>query len=335
MTILGYDILSCPFCAQLYKNEIIGSSNTFNSRYYSDGHLEGQFIPIRTSIIKCVNNDCEKFFNINEAKKIAQYDEYDLDAPKWENAFFLGKYKIGIKELEEALATGFCRNDEEEKTARTLLLRRYNDFYRKNEDYKFSSLEEETFTRNIERLIELHKNEKSRKGKLFLAELYREKSDFDSCIEILSGICNEKEGEKGIKEKIYSQAKVKDDKVFNVYAIAVKKEYKCNNCGDSLILFDLNKINTLTENMLDFRNYICRLDDKVFSAPLKQINPVNFYKLNLLHKIFKTKEPYSKFIANKIVCPICHETDLEIFNPELQNCIKCSTGSYEIVKWFN
>ena len=335
MTILGYDILSCPYCTQLYKNQIIGSSNTFYSRFYSDGHLEGQFIPQIPNIIKCVNNDCEKFFHIKEAKKIAQIDEYDLDASKWENAYFLGKYKIGINELEEAYASGFCEDDNEEITIRTLLLRRYNDFYRQDEDYIFSSEKKEIIIRNIERLIELYKNESTTKGKLFLAELYREKGEFNSCLETLHSIINEKESEKDLKEKIYSQAKVKDDKVFNVYAIAVKNEYKCDNCGDSLILFDLNKINTLTKNMLDFKHCRCRLDNKVFSSPLKKINPVNYYKVNQWQKIFKTKEPYSKFIGNKIVCPICHGTDIEIFNPESQYCIKCNTGKYDNVKWFD
>lgn len=334
MTIIGYDILSCPFCTQLYKNEIIGSSNGFNSRYYSDGHLEGPFIPQIPSIIKCINNDCEKFFNIKDAKKIAQIEPFS-DSPEWKNAYSLGKYQIGIKELEEALATGFCEDEPEEIRVRTLLLRRYNDFFRQDGNYKFSSGKKEIIRSNIERLIEHFKNETTTEGKLFLAELYREKSDFDSCLEILSGISNKKGGEKNIKEKIYSQAKVKDDKVFNAHAVAVKKEYKCDNCGDSLILFDLNKINNLTENQLDFKNHKCRFDNKVFSAPLKKLNPVNYYKLNFWQKLFKTKERNNKFIADKIICPSCHGTDIEIFNPESQNCIKCSTGRYDVVKWFD
>ena len=336
MRILGFDILFCPFCTQVYKNQIIGSSNTFNSKYFSDGHLEGQFIPMIPTIIKCVNNECGKLFNIKNAKIITQVDEFNGYEPEWEFAYNLAKYNIGIKELHEALANGICENEQEEITVRTLLLRRYNDFYRLDKDYKFSSDEKKSVIDNIERLIELHKNETSTRGKLFLAELYRERKDFDLCLEILSCINNENGSEKDIKEKIYSQAKVKDDKVFNVYAIAVKKEYKCINCGDSLILFDLDKINNLTENHLDFKYFKCRSDNKVFNAPLKIQNPITEYRLNKLQKIFKLKKPHERFIHNnKLACPICNNKNIEEFNPELQKCIKCGVGNYETVKWFD
>jgi len=332
MKISGYEIVSCPFCSQLYRNQIILSFNTFDSSYFSDGHIEGPYIPNMPSIIKCVNKNCGKFFNIKEAKIMAKVDDHKYVSSEWESAYYLEEYKIGTNELEEALAIGFCKDDQQEIAVRILLLRRYNDFFRKDKNYKFSSEEKEAFIRNLDRLIELHENESTTGTKLFLAELYREKNDFDLCIEILNGITNENEDEKTIKEKIYSQAKIKDAKVFNVKVIAIKKEFKCNNCGDSFILFDLSKMN----NSLDYKHYRCRIENRVFNAASKENNPGSYYRLTRLQKLFRIKKPYQDTIPKKnIVCPTCNGTDLEIFNPENQNCIKCRKGNYNVEKWFN
>jgi len=332
MTIAGYEILCCPLCTQLYKNPIIGSYNTFNSRYFSDGHLEGDYIPQMPSIIKCVNNDCGKFFNIEEAKKIAQIDNGSFDAPEWKFAHYLAGYNIGLKDLEEALTTDFCKNEEEEITVRTLLLRRYNDYFRQDKEYKFSLEENESFLYNIERLIELYKNENNTSGKLFLAELYREKNEFDLCLEVLNGISNEKENEKTVREKIYSQAKVKDHKVFNIHAIAIKIEYKCDKCGESVILFDLSKM----KSQLDYKYFKCKVENKIFNAPSKEKNPVDYKKPSLMQKILKTSKTYENIIEKTAIsCPTCNGTDIELFNAESQNCIKCNTGRYDIVKWFD
>jgi len=316
-------------------NHVIGSSNTFNSHYYSDGHLEGQFIPNRPSIVKCNNSDCGKFFNITDAIKIEQIDEYEIDAPEWKDVFNLSNYIIGVKELEEALQIRFYKDENEEIAIRTLLLRRYNDKYRKDENYQFSPSESESFNRNLIRLIRIYERRTSIEEILFLAELYRENGDFNSCILILDEISAEKGTGRNLYEKIYSQAKVKDSKVFDVNGIAVKMEYKCSNCGDSLILFDLDWANSISEHLMGYKHFICKNDSTVFSAPLKVLNPVNYYGLNFFQKLFKTKEPYSKFIANNITCPKCEGEKVEVFNPELQCCIQCNNGKYETIKWFD
>lgn len=214
MTIAGFEIIACPHCSQLFRNRIIGSYNTFNSRQYSDGYVEGDGIPVLPSVIKCVNNNCGKFFNVTEAEIIAEIDTKSFDAPEWKGAYYLSGNKIGVKELEEALGTDFCNNQDNEIKTRNLLHRRYNDIFRKDRKYKLSQGENDALIHNIERLIEFFKNDTSTSGKIYLAELYREKSDFNICLQILAEINNENEYEKLVKEKIYSQAKVKDDKVF-------------------------------------------------------------------------------------------------------------------------
>ena len=35
-----------------------------------------------------------------------------------------------------------------------------------------------------------------------------------------------------------------------------------------------------------------------------------------------------------ISCPFCKGTDIEIFNPANQKCVKCGEGNYKVVEWF-
>ena len=317
MKIAGFKISKCPYCSQLYKNRIIASYNTLNSRYYSDGYIEGDFIPKMPSIIKCINSSCGIFFKIEEGKFVAEVGVEDFDNPKWNNAYYLAGYKISPIDLEEALSTDFCKDAETEKAIRVLLLRKYNDNIRYDKKQNFTPTVKSMFLTNIDRLIKLTKPEITAE-KLFFAELYREKGDFASCERILKSLKTEKDNEKRIKEKIFSQAKVKDDKVFNIYLVAIKIEYKCDNCGDSHILFDLSKLN----HPLDYKHFKCLNENRLFEAP---------------SKIFaREKESKNTFVpCDNTICPFCGGSDVEIFEPEIQDCLNCKSGKYKIVDWFN
>ena len=190
MTIAGFEIFTCPYCSQLYKNSIIGSYNNIRSNSFSDGYVEGPFIPKIQSIIKCINNACSKFFNIKDKKVIAKLDFEDFNNPEWKDAYYLSMYNIGISELEEALQKDFCKNQDNEVAVRELLLQRYNDVYRKNREYEMSKEEKNKFLLNIDKLIELYRNDSLPIDRLFLSELYREKGDFASCIAILHEMKN-------------------------------------------------------------------------------------------------------------------------------------------------
>ena len=166
---------------------------------------------------------------------------------------------------------------------------------------------------NIDRIIELAKETSLEIDALLLAELYREKGDFNSCIQLLKGINGGKEYYQSIKEKVYSQAMVKDDKVFDISAVGIKMEYKCNNCEDSLVLFDLSK----HKSKLEYKHYICKIENRVFNSQSKIRNSEGV--------LVKKKE---------IVCPCCDAILVEEFHAETDNCIKCSIGKYNSVVWF-
>ncbi len=331
MTFAGDQILACPHCNQLYKNRIVSSYNTVISKYFSDGHQDGLMIPNFICIVKCFNKICGQFFNITQAKEIGVWsnDNDSLIPEEWSTAIALYEYGIDIKELEEALETDFVHDQKNEIQLRTILLRRYNDLIREKLNKSYSR-DENAVVNNIERLIKVLNNNHEEDGKLFLAELYREKGDFDTCIKLLNEINTKNENEREIIEKIYSQAKVKDNGVFNIASIAVKREYTCNNCEHNLILFDFEKLN----NTLGYNHYRCENDNTIFDSPSRINNPIGYYKLTLWQKLFRSKIPHQNTIQNEIVCPTCKGNNLECFNPELQKCISCDKGSYSLVKWF-
>src|ERR1035437_10412658 len=91
---------------------------------------------------------------------------------EWKDAYYLSGYEIGEKELEEALFSDLCNNPENEFTVRIMLLRRYNDVFRKERTMPLSDRKQSCFIYNIEKLIEHYKNETNSGEKLFLAELF-------------------------------------------------------------------------------------------------------------------------------------------------------------------
>lgn len=335
MYISGFDILICPICSQLYKKHVIVSSNSFYATYFSDSYTEGPYLPGQSSIIKCINEDCGHFLKISNLKQIASlnYSDDDVYRPEsWQTAYDLRKYKFKIKDLLDCLSDDLCNTLENELFIRTQILWRYNDFFREDKKYELSDQDETNRKSNIKRLIEIKRDRDTVKDTIFLAELHRELADFDSCIKILSEIKNENQNEKNIKEKIFSQAKIRKDIVYVVSQIAIKKEYQCDQCGESLILFDLEKLNS----SLQYQHFICKKDNNVFNDSFKILNPIPAYRLNKLQKLFKIKKPHVQLIDNPdLSCPECKNKNVDIFIPEEHECIKCGTGKYVTTNWFD
>lgn len=331
MTIAGYKILACPFCLELYKKRIYSSVNNFNSSWYSDGEIAKGLTTDELGIIKCVNEDCSKFFKIDESEIIEEYDFKMGVVNKYDNAHSLDNYKLGTIELNELLDINHYKDVKEELIIRTILLRRYNDIYRQDSEKELSLKEKLSFNSNCERLIELLEEENTIDSKLFLAEIYREIGCFAECFNVLNAIKNEDVYDNMFKEKIFSQAKLKDNKVFVVESTAIKKEYRCNSCGESLILFNNDK----NKSVVDYKYYICKTENKVFDAPSKERNPINFYRLSFWQKLFKTKIAYEPYIQRKhITCKFCNSSNVDEFCPETQKCVNCGEGAYSSVKWF-
>ena len=328
MTIAGFNILACPHCEYKYKTRIIGSFNMFVSKRYSDGFIEGSWPTFMPKIVKCVNEKCSQFFNVNDAKIIAKIDKEEQF--NWEDAFYLTGYELKMEQITEALETDFGMELNTEIFLRNRIHEILNHGYRKNPKSILSEKDKDLFYSNMQRLIDLNTESISSGEKIHLAELYREAGDFDACIKILSEIKAEHKLLKPLKEKIYSQAKLKKDKVFDLDTVFVKKEYRCTACEDSLILIDFDKM----ENHFQYQNLKCMHCKECFNAPTFLENPAESYKLSFWQKLFKTKMPYSFFVLNIPQCPKCRHENLEVFNPEIQNCVKCRKGKYEKVEWF-
>ena len=333
MTVAGFDIIACPSCRELYKQPIIMSYNTFFASYYSDGYMDGAGIPNFTPVIKCRN--CAKFFKRQDAEKIGEmlYDEgLDSYPAEWQNAIDIDSCQLTAEELEEALQTDLCENRENELTMRTLLLERYNDVYRNTMSRSNYQLQRPEFINNIKRLLEITERDDKPEGQLMMAELHREVGEFDACLKILDGLdAGEKRNIREMKEKIYSQAKIGDAGVINFSITAIKKEFRCNKCSHSLILFDLNKLITLSK----YKYFRCITENIVFNAPTMEKNPEPAFYESPLKRIFVFWKTYREYIPVKqISCSQCGGTHVESFRP-MQKCLQCGKGKYKPVQWFN
>ena len=333
MKFSGYQIKSCPYCKQLYKDRIVVSFNTFGLKTYSDGFVIGDWIPKSTNIIKCINQDCGRFFNLNDQKEIKKVSLEESKSPEWESAYHTSTCKLGKEELKEAVTTSFCDDQKNELMVRTLLNREFNHPLREDRKKQLPENDVKSQNENLEKLITLLKPDGSAGMKLTLAEYYREKGDFNDCIEVLNTVSCEKEHETTFKEKVYSQAKIRDEKVFDLEKVATKLEYRCDCCGESLILFNLK---TMQNKDFEYTHYRCKNDNKVFSSNSKVKNPVAQYKLSFWKKILGKDKPYQKYIPNdKITCPVCAGNTVEVFNPENEQCLKCKSGNYKFAIWYN
>lgn len=212
------EIIACPYCNQLYRiNCYVSWSVNKNTRFYSDGHIEGRY-PDFISIVKCLNTLCCKYFDAEKEKSIYQYDarqtKDNTEHKEWVNLILLKN--IGISELEDALETEFCKKLENEKKVRVRLLRRYNDIFRNDRDNIVLAEIHHKMLKNIEKLIKLFSDSFTFEDKVLLAELYREKGDFKTCMELIRNITPINEDENIIRGSIYNYAEAGDNKVFEV-----------------------------------------------------------------------------------------------------------------------
>ena len=125
MTIEKFKITACPFCLELYKQRIYGSINNFNSVYYSDGEIVNGSVTNVPSIVKCINKDCSKFFKIEDAEVIDEYDFKLGVTNEYENAYSLSGYKLNVDQLQELLELNHFNDSQEEISIKTTFLLLY------------------------------------------------------------------------------------------------------------------------------------------------------------------------------------------------------------------
>ena len=95
-----------------------------------------------------------------------------------------------------------------------MLLHAYNDLYYRVEPKLPPDKEQYFMSTNMERLLEIINWDS--KNMLFKAELYREMSDFDKCIQVLSAISYEEFFMEESRKKIIAKAQQKNNVVFSL-----------------------------------------------------------------------------------------------------------------------
>lgn len=181
--ILGPNLIyQCPSCYSLIESSSMISGNSFGAKRYSDGKVEARMLSNPLKLFKC--HGCRQFLWLS---KLSQIGEYELDEgkpDKWESAQYLNS--LSIDEFLEFLSTSSFNRDEE-LYVRLRVLWGFNDRVRMGLPQFISLIDQENWTWNIVKLLEVLDWEKS-ENRLLVGELLRYLEDWDFAIEILDSM---------------------------------------------------------------------------------------------------------------------------------------------------
>jgi hypothetical protein len=203
-------IIRCPNCTNLLSKRSLRSGNTIGAKLYSDSKRVAPMLLEFPTITKC--EKCQNIFRVADAKEIGSY-EFDASAVRKEWANAQRVTFLSYLEYYSVLNTELIRSKEDEIFIRTRILWEYNDSYRKgrttheSEDGKMKKKE------NIEVLLALL-DKTNENQKLFMAELYRNISQFEESLELLNSVHDEKLN--WIKERMIEECKKQNTLVFQV-----------------------------------------------------------------------------------------------------------------------
>lgn len=198
-------IVECPDCGSEKELMTIVSGNTIGALLWSDGFQYAPMLPSLSPVQKCL--ECNSYFMLDSTNP--RYSENTSD-------FSLETGRLSYKEIKEALIQ-LLKSDlskEDEIQLRLEYLHRFNDTFRDSENVNLpieflsdTEREEVDFTLfniNLNKLIDLIGNDPY--FRLLLAELYREKGDFNESLLILKDYQPIDERESIIKELIRHNA---------------------------------------------------------------------------------------------------------------------------------
>ncbi len=337
MTIHHFDILGCPFCGHLYRSPVHGSYNTFSAKYWSDGVVTGG-VPQNYPILKCQNPECSGMFFKDDAVVVGKtintdnlrlpkelLEKYPPYPPEWDDAIHIHFTQPKFNDLCDFIE----KNPEIDRERKRILVKesiiRYNDNYRENDKWEPSVEDQSKMNECLKMMVQFIEGSDKEEDQLMMAECYRELGEFDKALAVLKSINNPKHKE--TKEVIFTQAKQKHSRLFDLNRIAVKKEYRCSNCKKSVFIFDLEKLKT----KLTYGIIFCASCQNIISTNLTMANPVNYYNRNLFQRLFVKYNPIVPVRVLK--CPLCDSIDVISFDIEHDKCPFCHTGNFEQVEW--
>lgn len=192
-------VYKCPKCGNLLKKGSLMSGNTFGAKIFSDGKRIAPMLPDFPDITKCKR--CNAIFWLSKLKVVGIYHWNS----NWENADNVEF--LGIYDYFKALNEGLAENMQEELFVRQQIWWAYNDRVRNDENQFVDEKDEINWRENCNKLISLL-DQTDLNQRIMIAEIKRNLGDFDSCIDIILKIDNDKLN--WLKEKIINECEQKN-----------------------------------------------------------------------------------------------------------------------------
>ena len=187
MTINPPDVITCPSCKTEQLRCSLGSYNTFDALYYSDGTMLSSMYTRYPYFVKCPG--CGAFFKI-DSSVITGRTDFDDTRP---HVDFLS-VEEGLSAIRGGLfggaAEGSAQWENEMTGLRIELWWAFNERLRKSNggDLWKSEAEKSDYINNCRELLRLTENAADDEGLLRRAELLRNIGEFDACRETLAHI---------------------------------------------------------------------------------------------------------------------------------------------------
>jgi len=178
-----FNFYKCTKCEHHFFKSGFSGGNSLEAFMYSDGKVKGPMLSTQPIITSC--KKCKAIIWLNKSTPIAFCDLeqiLDIDLDNDDFAYFLS-----IEENFTALSTGMAETPEEELYIRKQLWWAYNDRVRIKSPLFSGSDDEERYSSNMLKLLELTIPDDTNK-KFMKAELYRNVGEFESCLQMIETI---------------------------------------------------------------------------------------------------------------------------------------------------
>lgn len=173
----------CPGCSNVIANDSIASGNTYGSSLYTDARRIAPMLPEFPIITKC--QVCNTFLWLDIAEPFtSSHDSGNELYKSAQKAEFLS-----IEDYFSALAIEVS-GDSDERYIRTRIWWTFNDRIRKNDPLFQDPTDEQRWTGNCNKLIDLL-DPADMIQRLNIAELNRNLGRFNECLTLLDGVDEE------------------------------------------------------------------------------------------------------------------------------------------------
>ena len=193
-------IYKCPSCGSLLSRGSLMSGNTFGAKLFSDGKMITNMLPEFPDLTKC--RKCNTIFWLSKLKEIGTYKWGANKNSTWKKA--KEAEFLDIDDYFRALDSKIAENKKEELFIRLGIWRAYNDRIRSGNVIFNDKDDELRWSNNVNILLTLL-DQSEINEKITIAEIYRNKGEFDKCMNIIKSIKENKYD--WLKEKFINECK--------------------------------------------------------------------------------------------------------------------------------